>query len=126
MKYICFVNSCVLLKNNLFIDYVYYLWLHWVFVTAHSFSLVVASGGYSSCVWASRCSGFSCCGAQAPELTSFSRFCGAWAWLSCGMWNLPRAGIESMFPALTGRLLTTGSPVKYPKCTFKVLLTSSF
>ena len=36
---------------NLFI----YLWLCWVFVAVHGFSLVVASGGYSSL----RCTGFS-------------------------------------------------------------------
>ena len=59
MKYICFVNPCVLLKNNSFIHYVYSFWLHWVFVAAHRFSLIVASGGCSSCgVRASRCSGF--------------------------------------------------------------------
>ena len=41
----------------------------------------------------------------------FSR-CGVWAQLPQDMWNLPRPGIEPMFPELAGRLLTTGSPKK--------------
>ena len=63
---------------NLFI----YFWLHWVFVAAHSLSLVVASGGYSS-LWCtgfslqwllllrstgSRLAGFSSCGMRAQQL----------------------------------------------------------
>ena len=32
---------------SVFIYLFIYLWLHWVFVTAHGLSLVVASGGYS-------------------------------------------------------------------------------
>ena len=57
-----------------------YLWLHWVFVAACRFSLVEASGGYSSwwCTgfslqWLlllqsmdSRRTGFSSCGSRAP------------------------------------------------------------
>ena len=51
-------------------------------------------------------------------------FCGAWAlehkfsshgtraWLLRGLWNLPRAGIEPVSPALAGGFLTTGSPGK--------------
>ena len=36
-------------------------------------SLVVVSGGYSSCgAWAFHCSGFSCCAAQALESAGFS------------------------------------------------------
>ena len=38
--------------NKLFI---FYFWLHWVFVAARGLSLVAASGGYSSL----RCAGFS-------------------------------------------------------------------
>ena len=34
--------------------------------------------------------------------------CGTWAFLPCGMWNLPGPGIESMSPALAGEFLTTG------------------
>ena len=44
------------------------------------FSLVAASGSYSSCgAWASCCGGFSHCGAQTLGCTGFS---------SCGMWAL--------------------------------------
>lgn len=35
------------------------MWLCWVFIALHTFSVVVASRGYSS-LW---CMGFSCCGA---------------------------------------------------------------
>ena len=30
--------------------------------------------------------------------------------LSCGMWDLPRPGFESVSPALAGRFLTTAPP----------------
>ena len=46
-------------KNYLFI----YFWLCWVFVSVQGLSPVAASGGHSS----SRCTGLSCCGAQAPD-----------------------------------------------------------
>ena len=46
-------------------------------------------------------SGFSCCGAW---LSSY----GAQAYLLCVMWDLPGPGIEPMYLALAGRLLTTG------------------
>ena len=36
------------------------------------------------------------------------------------MWNLPGPGIEPMFPALVGRLLTPGPPGKYPFHPFDV------
>ena len=64
---------------NLFILFIYYLWLRWVFVAARGLSLVAASGGYSllrragfSLQWllllqsmGSRHAGFSSCGARA-------------------------------------------------------------
>ena len=41
-------------------------WLHWVFVALRRVSLVAASGATLCCgAWASHCSGFSCCRAQA-------------------------------------------------------------
>ena len=75
----------IFLKINLFI----YFWLRWVFVAARGFSLIVASGAYSSLRCAgfslrwllllrstgSRLAGFSSCGLRALELSS----CGAWA-----------------------------------------------
>ena len=76
-------------------------------------------------VWASHCSGFSCCGARAlgaqasvavaRGLSSCGsralehRFssCGAWAPLLRSMWDLPAPGIEPVSPALAGGFLTT-------------------
>ena len=45
------------------------------------------------------------CGSQAREHRLSS--CGTLAQLLCGMWHLPRSGIESVSPALADRLLTT-------------------
>ena len=51
----------------------YLFWLHWSFAAARGLSLVVTSGGCSSCdVWASHCRGSSCCTAWAPGCTGFS------------------------------------------------------
>ena len=40
--------------------------------------------------------------------------CGSRAQLLCGMWNLPRPGLEPVFPALAGRFSTTAPPGKAP------------
>ena len=40
--------------------------------------------------------------------------CGARASLLRGMWDLPRPGLEPVFPALAGRFSTTASPGKPP------------
>ena len=53
-----------------------------------------------------------CCGAQASHFDGLS-CCGAQAsrrW--AGIWDLPRPGIEPVFPALAGGFLTTGPPGK--------------
>ena len=55
--------------------------------------------------------------------------CGSRAQLLCGMWDLPRPGLEPMSPALAGRLSTTAPPGKRAPllslrdhlCFFKVL-----
>ena len=66
----------------------------------------------SSCrEWASRCSGFSCCGALALERSGFSS-CGTQVQSAHGMWDPPGPGIKPVTPALAGRLLTTGPPGK--------------
>ena len=53
----------LLIFLNLFI---FYFWLHWVFVAVRGLSLVAARGATLRCgARASRCSGFSCCGARA-------------------------------------------------------------
>ena len=50
--------------KNLF--YLFYFWLHWIFIAARRLSLVVRAGATLCCgAWASHCSGFSCCGARA-------------------------------------------------------------
>ena len=38
--------------------------------------------------------------------------CGSRAQLLCGMWDLPRPGLEPVSPALAGRLSTTAPPGK--------------
>ena len=38
--------------------------------------------------------------------------CGSWAQLLCGIWDLPRPGLEPVSPALAGRLSTTVPPGK--------------
>ena len=89
-----------------------------------AFSLVAASGGYSSLRCAgfslrwllllrsmgSRHVGFSSCGSQALERRLSS--CGARASLLRGMWDLPGPGLEPVFPALAGGFLTTAPPGK--------------
>ena len=50
------------------------------------------------------------CGMWTLEQRLNSR--NAWAYLLCGMWDLPESGIELMSPALTGRFLTTEPPGK--------------
>ena len=49
--------------------------------------------------------------AEALGHAGFSS-CDAWAQLPCGMWNLPKAGIKLVLPALAGRFLPTGPPGK--------------
>lgn len=94
----------------------------------HGLSLVAVSRGYSfiAVPRASRCSGFSCCGTQAPESTGFSSCgswaleyrlssCGVWPYLLWGMWDLPRPGIEPVSIALQGGFFTTepsGKPLR--------------
>ena len=63
--------------------------------------------------------GLSSCGSWALECKLGS--CGTWALFLCGMWDLPRPGLEPMFPALAGRFLTTVPPGKPHVCCFKPL-----
>ena len=80
--------------------------------------------------WASHCSGFSCCRAQAlgvrasivvarglsscgsQALERRLSSCGARAQLLHGMWYLPGPGLEPVSPALAGVFLTTAPPGK--------------
>ena len=42
--------------------------------------------------------------------------CGSRAQLLCGMWDLPRPGLEPVSPALAGRFSTTAPPGKPLEC----------
>ena len=104
----------------------------WVFVAACGLPLVAASGGATLCCGAQapHCSGFSCCGARAlgawasvvvarglsscgsRALERRLGSCGARTQLLCGMWDLPRPGLEPVTPALAGGFLTTARPGK--------------
>ena len=89
------------------------------------FSLVVASEGYSPAVTArlvSHCGAqvpghrdFSACSSQVPEHRLNSR--GARAYLLRGMWDLPRAGIKLVSPALASGFFITELPGK-PRVSF--------
>ena len=59
---------------------------------------------------------FSSCGSRALEHRLNS--CGTQAQLFCGMWDLPRPGIETLSPALAGRFSTTSSLKKPLFCLF--------
>ena len=48
--------------------------------------------------------------------------CGSRAQLLCGMWDLPRPGLEPVSPALAGRLSTTAPPGKPPIHIFYIYL----
>ena len=79
-------------------------------------SLVVATLRCSA--WASHCSGFSCCGAQALSAQASVvvacglSSCGARASLLRSTWDLPGPGLEPVSPALAGGFLTTVPPGK--------------
>ena len=104
--------------------YFVYFGLHQVFIAAGRLSLVAASKGYSS----SQCVSFSLRGlllfqgvgsrASAQQLRVLDskqhrlNSCGARAQSLCGMWNLPGPGVETTFPALAGRFLSTVPPGK--------------
>ena len=76
----------------------------------------MAALGLCCCIQA-----FSSCNMWAIEHAHFSR-CGSRAQLSCGMWNLPIPGTETVSPALAGRFLTIGLPGK----SIKVFLCPTF
>ena len=46
--------------------------------------------------------------------------CGSRAQLLCGMWDLPRPGLEPVSPALAGRLSTTAPPGKPKSMTLEL------
>ena len=48
--------------------------------------------------------------------------CGSWAQLLCGMWDLPRPGLEPMSPALAGGLPATAPPGKPHKVILRQII----
>ena len=99
----------------------------------HGLSLVAASWGGATLgcgARASRCGGFSCCGARAlgvwasvvvacglsscgsRALEHRLGSCGTRAQLLRGIWDLPGPGMEPVSPALAGGFLTTVLPGK--------------
>ena len=87
--------------------------------------------GLHCCAWAfsscgepgaSHCGGFYYCRTQALELGLSG--CGPRLGCLCGTKNLPRLGIEPIFPTLAGGSLTTGPPGKSPS--FLLVQMSSF
>ena len=72
----------------------FFFWMHWVFLAAHRLSLVVASGSYS--LVAAVCRLLIVVASlvarqwlqDAWASVAALRSCGAWAYLSSGMWDL--------------------------------------
>ena len=87
------------------IYFIFYLSAHWVFIAACSLSLAVESRGCPLVVVHSLLT-------VAASLIMEHGLWGRPAQLPCGLWDLPRPGIEPVSPALQGRFLTTGPPGK--------------
>ena len=107
----CVVGPCCW-NGFFFLYFIFYFWLHWVFVAVQGLSLVVVSRGYSW-LW---CAGVSLrwlllLRSMASRVCRLSS-CGARAYLLRGMWDPPGPGLEPMSPALAGRFLTTAPPGK--------------
>ena len=75
-------------------------------------------GATLRCAWASHCGGLSRCRAWALVVRASVvvalglSSCGSRAQLLRGMWDLPRPGLEPVFPALAGGFPTTAPPGK--------------
>ena len=113
--------------SSFFFLTILFIYLFWAVLGLRccaGFSLVAASGGYSSCgAQASHSSGFWFQGtsaAAAHELSSYGsqplehrlNGYGAWAELLPTKWDLPGLGIKPVSPALAGGFFTTGPPRK--------------
>ena len=81
--------------------------LCWVFIAVHVFSLVAAKGGYSRVAERKLLTAVASLVAEHGFQGMVFSY-GTWASLPCGMWDLPRPGIEPVPAALAGRFLTTG------------------
>ena len=78
-----------------------------LFVVVHRLLIAVASLVVEHGLQAR---GLSSCDLWALECRPSSR--GARAQLLCGMWDLPKPGLQPVFPALAGGFLTTAPPGK--------------
>ena len=67
-----------------------YFWLLWVFIAVCRLSLLVVSGGNSSCSARAHCDGFSCCGARG--LGRQASVAAAHGLSSCRSWAPEQAG----------------------------------
>ena len=99
--------------------YAIYLMACWVFMAPRAFPQLQQAGATLQ-LW---CEGFSLrwlllwiMGSRAQEAFSSCSSqtlkhrlngCGAWAQLLCGMWDLPKSGIELLSSALAGEFFTT-------------------
>ena len=121
------IGFCHLIIHNyhssmsfLFTFLLFYFWPCCIFLAMQGEQELLSSHGTqaSCCGCFSRFSvqalwplGFSIWGCVALECVAISSS-GAWDLLPHGMWNLPRPGIEPVFPALASRFLTFVPPGK--------------
>ena len=113
------LNQNLLKKHNLFI----YDWAG-SSLGSRAFLQLWRVGATRRCGARAHCDSFSYCGAQAlgtwASVVAVHRLssCGTWAWLPCGMWNLPGPWTEPVSPPLAGGFLTTGPPGKFQNLLF--------
>ena len=89
-----------------------YLWLCWVFCfCARAFSNCGKRGPLFIAVRGPPTVAASLVAEHRLQTRRLSN-CGSWAQLPCGMWDLPRPGLEPVSPALAGRFSTTAPPGK--------------
>ena len=97
-------------KANLFI----YLWLCWVFISVRrAFSSRGKWGPLFIAVRGPLTIAASLVEEHKLQTRRLSN-CGSRAQSLCGMWDLPRPGLEPVSPALAGRFSTTAPPGKPP------------
>ena len=95
--------------------YLFYFWLHWVFVAVRGLLTAVASLAAEHRL---QVHGLSSCDLRALERWLIR--CGAWTQLLRSMWDLPGPGLEPMSPALADGFLTTVPPGKPLVFTFMI------
>ena len=90
-------------------------------LAVHGLLVAMASPVVEHGLWGAQASvvvahGLSSRGSRALEHRPNS--CGTWAWLLCGMWDLPGSGIKPLSPALAGGFFSGEPPGKPPKSDF--------